>query len=110
MHLEGSGYTKLAQVIRLVGFNNFDRFELATVTQGAPNVRIKPDHTSFELEGNDLIIAEHLTDHTITFRYEDGTSATVTLENGLKAGDRVIVASMNDGQMYVVIDRAVINQ
>lgn len=136
---EGSGISQLRQVITKFGRNDFDKFELATVLAPPPEIRIKIDNMTIELDQTDVIVAEHLTRHkrVVTIEHEelaerdlgdgigidlldtdDGSPDPVvtyfkesyvlmTFEDVLKQGDRVIVASMNDGQSYVILDRAV---
>ncbi|MBU8715386.1 DUF2577 domain-containing protein [Brevibacillus parabrevis] len=133
--LEGSGFSQLRQVIAQVGRNDYDKFELATVTSPPPELRIKIDNMSLELDHADLIVAQHLTRHTriATITHEQGKERDVgditpfpkdhdsdgdlhrklsyiefQFEDVLKPGDRVYVSSMNDGQTYVVHDKAVI--
>ncbi|WNF07484.1 DUF2577 domain-containing protein [Brevibacillus borstelensis] len=130
--LEGSGFSQLRQVIAQVGRNDYDKLELATVTSPPPALRIKIDNMPIELEADDLVVAEHLTRHTriVTIRHEqdkerdvgdtvpfprdnDSTGSLawtysyveMQFEDVLKAGDRVLVSSMNDGQSYVILDR-----
>lgn len=43
--------------------------------------------------------------HSLGFTFDEGK---ITLDNSLKAGDRVVIASVDDGQRYIVLDRAVI--
>lgn len=138
--LEGSGASQLAQVIKRLGYNAYDKFELATVTAPPPTLKIKIDNMAVELEDDDVIVAQHLTRHKriVTIEHEElkernlgdmvvqdgldtddmveGNPITtykhsyveLTFEDVLKTGDRVIVASINDGQSYVILDRAVI--
>ncbi|EMT54707.1 hypothetical protein I532_03845 [Brevibacillus borstelensis AK1] len=133
--LEGSGASQLAQLIQKIGYNDFDRFELATIVSPPPAIRIKIDNVDgITFEADDLVVAEHLTRHkrivtikhvqdterdvgdTIPFpRDNDSTGSLawtysyveMTFEDVLKSGDRVLVASMNDGQAYVILDRVV---
>lgn len=130
MRLEGDGFSKLAQAIRDIGYNKDIDIELATVTAPPPNLKIKIDGMSIELEKSDLIVAERLTTHTCNVSLASsnvsldmvaaGTgphthgvngvniNGTITFTDVLKPGDRVIVASINNGQTYVVLDKAVI--
>lgn len=82
-----------------------DRFVLGTVTSAPPELRIRIDHWKFCLDTDDFIIPVSLTDHDVTLRRADGTTETVTIENGLRVGDRVIIVSAWGGQKFVVIDR-----
>lgn len=104
MRLEGSGPAKLAQAIRKIGYNEYDRFELATVTSVAP-LTIKVDNVPLTLDAADIVLCERLADRTVKLRAADGTVTEYTALSPLEAGDRVIVASMNNGQHYVVLDR-----
>ncbi|WP_248928974.1 DUF2577 family protein [Paenibacillus hamazuiensis] len=104
--LEGNGITKLTQVIKHVGYNDFDRIELATVTSLTPTL-IRVDNMKIDLDAFDLVFAKHLTDRTLTVVNPDGTKTAMLVESPLQVGDRVIVASMNGGQTYVVLDIAV---
>ncbi|WP_346773990.1 DUF2577 domain-containing protein [Brevibacillus sp. SYP-B805] len=131
---EGTGISQLEQWIKDVGYNDFDKLYLATVTSVPPNLKVKIDNWPIELEADDLIVAEHLTRHTriVTITHDEGTSRDVgdmnpkptdhdsegdlyfrteylelKFEDVLKEGDRVLVASMNEGQTYVILDRVV---
>lgn len=145
--IEGTGASQLVQLIRKLGHNDYDRFELATVTSAPPNLRIKIDGWPVELEGDDLVVARRLTRHkrkvTITGTsntnvstvapsqtaggtYPAGdptnsidfaeftianaditvTEAEIEFLDELAVGDRVIVASANEGQRYYILDWA----
>lgn len=127
--IEGQGGSKLIQLIKQFGYNQDVNIELATVTSSAPNLKIKVDNMDVELEKDDLIVAEYLTAHSRTVKltsssvsdsmtsagYESHTHniTSLTIEGKLdfndvlKTGDRVIVAEINDGQSFIVLDRAV---
>jgi len=114
--IEGSNISKLMQVIKKIGFNEFDRLELATVASPPPALRIRIDHNTLELDASDVVVAEHLTEHARTVTLSSGSdpSSSILVEKGLltiqsplKAGDRVIIASANGGQTYVILDKAV---
>lgn len=61
--LEGNGFSQLRQVIAQVGYNDFDKIELATVLAPPPGLRIQIDNMKEPLEADDLIVAQHLTRH-----------------------------------------------
>lgn len=113
--LEGSPASKFAQLIGKFGYNDYDRFEFATVVSPPPAIRIKIDNVDgITFEADDLVVAEHLTKHKreVTFTYDtvDGVvtrTGEMTFDDELDPGDRVLVASMNDGQAYVILDRVV---
>ena len=137
MRVEGNGFSKLTQVIRNTGYNKDIDIELATVTSPPPALKIKIDNMPIELEKDDLIVAEYLTKHKRTINLHSGevffssteiegkpipfpiseiscsdgsltaNNATVTFLDELKVGDRVIVASTNKGQLYVILDKVV---
>lgn len=72
-----------------------------------PELRIKVDDSPLELDRADLIVAEHLTEHEREITINGGILSTMRVRSALKTGDRVIMASMDNGQFYVVIDKAV---
>lgn len=127
---EGSGGTQLAMLMKHLGYNKDVDFQLATVTSAPPALKIKVDNMEkIELDNGDLIVAEHLTNHsrkvTITSssvtetmtqagytpHVHDITSMTIEADlafnDELKVGDRVIVVEIAEGQTYVILDRAV---
>lgn len=123
--LEGSGAKRLIQLMRQHGYNADVNIELATVTSAPPNLRIKIDNMKVELDRDDLVVAESLLDHERIYSVQGGlvsgsvsdgsnlqslsvTEGKLTIKSPLKVGDRVIVASANNGQLYFVIDKAVI--
>lgn len=106
--LQGTGASRLAQMIGRMGYNEYDRFELATVTAALPTIRVKVDGMKIELDTSDVIIAERLTEHTRQVTINGGTLSEMVVKSPLEVGDRVIVASANNGQSYVILDKAVI--
>lgn len=104
MTLEGSAQSKFVQVIRKYGRNPYDKYEFASVKSISP-LLIRVDGMKIDLEANDCVVAERLTDHSVTLRYADDSSEVVTIESGLRVDDRVIVVSASDMQKYFVIDR-----
>lgn len=131
MQVEGNGFSKLTQIIRDTGYNKDIDIELATVTAPPPNLKIKIDNMNVELEKDDLIVAERLTkykrniklitnDLSVNMSSEGYTPHThdisgMTVNNAeiefldeLKKDDRIIVASIKDGQLFVILDKAVV--
>jgi hypothetical protein len=104
MRIEGSGESRLIQLIRKYGYNKDVDFELATVVTPPPNLQITLDQDELLLEKDDLIVCEHLTEHSRELT--DGS--TITFKTSLKEGDKVIVASLEEKQLFIVIDKAVI--
>lgn len=104
---EGSGATKLRHVIKALGYNKDVDIEYGTVT-AAPVLRIKLDNESHELDGDDFDICEHLTEHTRTAMINGGPyTSTIVFDGALSVGDRVVVASFNAGQRYLILDRVI---
>jgi hypothetical protein len=104
--LKGTGASRLTQAIRRAGYNEYDRFELATVTAALPSIAIKVDNMPLVLDAGDVIIAEHLTEHTRTVSINGGVDTPMVVRSPLHVGDRIIVASSNGGQTYVILDKA----
>ena len=63
MRITGSGSSKMVQLIREIGKNVEITVELATVTNPPPELKIKIDNMDVELEKEDLVVAEYLTEH-----------------------------------------------
>lgn len=103
---EGSEMSQLLQRIRTIGYNKDIDIEYGTVTAPPPAIEVRLDSDEIPLDAGDLIIAEHLAEHTRQ-AVINGTPTTITFKNGLKTGDRVLIASMDDKQQYVIIDKAV---
>lgn len=116
--IEGSGISQFKALIKDIGYNKDVDIEFATVTAAPPDLRIKIDNMPVELDADDVVICEHLTEHKRTATISggtvkiDGQSVTfaaedveVTLKPALEAGDRVIVASNEAAQVYVILDR-----
>ena len=107
MQIEGDGGSQFVQMIRQFGFNSDTNIELGTVTASATSLRVRLDGMSIDLEADDMIVAAHLTKHKRRIRVNGGAEQEHEFMDELTAGDRVIVASANEGQSYYVIDRAV---
>jgi hypothetical protein len=103
MRFEGSGASRLVQLIRAYGYNKDVDFELATVVAPPPNLQITLDKDGLTLESSDLIVCEHLMQHSRELT--DGT--ILTFNTALKTGDKVIVATLEEKQLFIVIDKAV---
>ena len=100
--VEGSPGARLTQLIGKFGHNEEMSIELATVIKPLPALTLRVESDGVTLEREDLIVAEHLTEHK---RIINGAQATIGA--ALKAGDRVILIGDNDTQLYYVIDKAV---
>lgn len=106
--LEGNGAARLIQLMRQHGYNKDVDIELATVTSAPPDLKIKVDNMKIELDRDDLIIAQYLTKHKRQVKIDGGATVELEFQDELQIGDRVIVVSANNGQLYFVIDKAVI--
>jgi hypothetical protein len=130
---EGNGASQLVQLMKIHGYNKDINIELGTVTAAPPALKVRLDNMTIDLEAEDLVIAERLTKRKekITIRatnVTDTMSAVTVGANGshihditaltltqaeieyldeLKVGDRVVVAEVDEGQTYIILDRAV---
>jgi hypothetical protein len=119
--MDGSPATKLRGLIGRIGYNTDTLIEFGVVTSVSP-LRIRINGMKIDLEADDLVIAESLTDYTRKVTINGGsisgsvspsgalTSLTVTdadmmVKGALQVGERVISAQINAGQTYVIIDR-----
>jgi len=122
--IEGSGVSQFKSVMKQITYIKSADIEFATILAPPPSIRVVVDGMKIELDADDLAICESLTKTTrdITFMADvaievdidgilrdgtiaAGTSASIETDNALKAGDRVVIASINDGQLYVILDR-----
>lgn len=104
MDNDGGPASRLRNLIRRVGANKNTEIEFATVISIAP-LRVRVNNMRIDLEADDLVVSECLTDHTGVIVHADGTRETVTYEDGLKVGDRVLITEYNNGQSFAIIDR-----
>jgi Protein of unknown function (DUF2577) len=105
--LEGGGAARLIQLIQRYGYNKDVDIELATVTSAPPNLRIQIDNMKFEIDSEDVIVAQYLTKHKRQVKIDGGATVELEFQDELKVGDRVIVASADNDQTYFVLDKAV---
>lgn len=87
--LEGDGATRLIQLIRQHGHNKDVDIELATVTSAPPDIKIQIDNMKIELDKDDIVATAQFASSSV------------------QVGDRVIVASVKNSQLYIVLDKAV---
>lgn len=140
--LEGSWETRGVNVIKRYGHNKDVDIVFGTITAPPPNIRVKVDNESLELEKDDVVVLQYLTKHkrkiritsnTASLSKEEATSIAldgspykhkhdIEVTNGsltvteaeieyldeLKAGERIVLAEIEKGQKYVILDREVI--
>lgn len=96
--------------------------ELGTVISPPPTLSIRLHSDSSLLQGDDLIICEHLIDHEITYSTAPTVSSsepddishltindqTATIKTRLAPGDTVAVLPLPGDQQYLVIDKVVV--
>ncbi|PJW21976.1 hypothetical protein CV632_01235 [Geobacillus thermodenitrificans] len=105
--LEGGGAARLIQLIRRYGYNKDVDIELATVTSPPPDLRIQIDNMKVEIDSDDLIVAQYLTKHKRQVKINGGETVELEYQDELKVGDRILVASVKNDQLYIVLDKAV---
>lgn len=110
-------YTELAKVIKTLAKEQNDADSPATVCTGtvvsASPLSVQVDQR-FTISAGNLIIPQHLTNYTVSAAgstaSSDGhthTISSITINNALKAGDKVVLIRQAGGQKYLIIDRAV---
>ncbi|MGF7045678.1 hypothetical protein J2T13_000138 [Paenibacillus sp. DS2015] len=122
--IDGGGVSQLKSVVKQLTYVKSADIEFATVLAPPPSIRVVVDGMKIELDADDLSICESLTKTTRDIKFKadvaikvdidgtlrdgtikTGTSTSIETDNALKAGDRVVIASINDGQLYVILDR-----
>ncbi|MFY2158059.1 DUF2577 family protein [Cytobacillus firmus] len=106
INIEGSGASKIVQLMRKHGYNKDLDTEIATVVSPLPNLSVKLASDGLVLERSDLVVAEWLTEHTRLVLL-NGSPTEITFQAQLVKGDRVIVICADESQQYFVIDKAV---
>lgn len=126
--LEGNGAQRLLQLFGSTGAETPLKFMLATIVTPPPSISIRIDGDTDDTPSEGIVVAEYLTEHKRTISYTSGTvsgnvdgyhgpgnltslsiiDGDLTIHCDLKAGDRVIVAIADDGQLVYVLDKAVI--
>ncbi|WP_127529244.1 DUF2577 family protein [Paenibacillus kobensis] len=81
MRIEGSGASQLVSLIRTLGHNSDVNVELATVTSAPPDLKIRIDHMSVDLEKDDLIVAQSLTRHKRQVNLKSEGKAKISASN-----------------------------
>ena len=71
---------------------------------GAVPVSVQVDQKT-TLMGPQLIVPRHLTDHTEQMSIPGVGNVAVTVRNGLKSGEQVILIQKRGGQQYLIADR-----
>jgi hypothetical protein len=132
--LEGAGVSKLAQVIRSLGYNKDVDIIFGTIKAEPPDIKISLDNFEFELDKDDVYFVESLLPRKVKLKAQlrsDSVSSSMSTagytphthdiskmdidgkleveytqeDNGLKVGDRVIL--IDYGQAYLVLDKVV---
>lgn len=123
--------SRLIEIMREQALKQLPRgIELATVIQSLPLV-VRIDNMDINLEGDDLIVCEHLLDHEREYTTNPAVTASAMSVEGysphqhqihsldikeqivqfitnLKADDRIAVQALPGGQQYLVLDKVVV--
>lgn len=89
-------------LIQEIGYNKDTDIELGTVVKALPDIEIQIDGFDLLLDKDDVILAERLCDHTLVT-----STGELDIKSPLKVGDRVLVASVRNNQLFIILDKAV---
>jgi hypothetical protein len=103
--IEGSGVSQFKDIMKQLTYIKSADIEFATILAPPPSIRVVVDGMKIELDADDLAICESLTKTTRNGTVNGGDTVIIEIDNALKAGDRVVIASINKGQLYVILDR-----
>ena len=95
---------------------NMKRIMLQAVEAGDPCdfipgtvVSVSPAAVHFDqkttVKGSQVLVPRRLTDHTETMVIPQLGEVDVTVKNGLKPGERVLLLQKKGGQQYLVLER-----
>ena len=103
--------SSLLEIVKQAALDAIDNKQICDLRYGevvsiSPlKIKLTPQLT---LPESVLIVPQHLTDHSIDCTMEvDSTASvgTITLNNGLKLGDKVALVRKQGGQSYFILDR-----
>lgn len=77
--IDGGGVSQLIDVIKQLGYNVEVDIEYATILAPPPSLRVQVDNMKIELDGDDVIIPEHLREHTRKVSVKAATPTTLEL-------------------------------
>lgn len=104
-----NGIVELAKLFKDRENESYDGYVIGEVMADFPNVKIKIDD-NIHLDASHLVFAAHLLSG-YTREYEivgtNMTNGTIKWTDTIKKGDRVILVPSQNGQSYIVIDKAV---
>jgi hypothetical protein len=87
VRFEGSGATKLIQIIRHYGYNKDVDVDFATITSVPPNIKLKIENSKLELDHTDVVVTDKFASTPVN------------------VGDRVALLSFRKDQQYLIIDK-----
>ncbi|WP_276914132.1 DUF2577 family protein, partial [Aneurinibacillus aneurinilyticus] len=73
--LEGSWETRGVNVIKRYGHNKDVDIVFGTITAPPPNIRVKVDNETLELEKDDVVVLQYLTKHKRKIRITSGSAS-----------------------------------
>lgn len=106
--LEGNGAARFVTLMQELGHNESMRIETATISQTSPVLAFRfPDLLEID-DDESVIIADHLLEHTRTVSIGGRPDEVMIVRSPLKVGDDVTVISARNGQLFFVMDKAII--
>ncbi|MGP0579203.1 DUF2577 domain-containing protein [Paenibacillus peoriae] len=80
--IDGGGVSQFRDVIKQLGHNVEVDIEYATIIAPPPALRVQVDNMKIELDGDDVIVPEHLREHTrkVSVKSSAGSLSPTTLE------------------------------
>ncbi|WP_404407746.1 DUF2577 domain-containing protein [Jeotgalibacillus malaysiensis] len=76
------------------------------VVSPPPNISVRlKSNSKLVIPSSMIMIAEHLKNHSRQIRVNGGSTNTYEFMDELKSGDKVMVASIQGGQSFFIIDR-----
>ena len=102
-------YSDLYNVIKLAAMKAVEAskpsdFLFGKVTKVSPLEIIIEQRLTLDID--QLVLPEKMTDYSINFTV-DGVMKRMTVHNGLKIGDEVILIKKKGGQKYLIFDKVV---
>lgn len=99
---EGKPIGKLLGIMKAVGYNPGGDLLRATITKEYPNLTLRIDGDSIEIDDEGIICNPDLLQHTQTVKI-DGVSHTIEYPNRLTVGTKVYVYEPEHQQLFFIL-------
>lgn len=87
--------------VEAVEASNPTRIMYGTVVNSTPAIKIDQ---KFTITKEFIVLTNNVKKHNVNVTI-DGEQKTITIDNGLKVGDKVVMMQEQGGQRYIILDK-----